>query len=358
MLAVLNRTPVLFAVLAAGWLALAPAAARQDTGRSAPAVEQTEEPDAKAEQPAPDGATEATPAEERDEERDASVSESVQDATDSRIAEKRQALIAEATSALEETQRAFAALEEGDTEAALEALSVATGKLELVVARDPGLALAPVDVALTRRDLLGDVEAIRAARYRIEDLIDRGEIQKARPLLRDFASEVVIETTNLPLGTYPEAIKQATALIDRGQVDAAKEVLTTALTTLVVTEAVIPLPILRAEALLAEAKAQLGNAEETTAAPLGKVEEATEDATAEASAIADPEARVTAAEYVDAARAEIEIAEALGYGTRRAFTDLRKELRQLERNIDRDEDAGRIFKAITERFDALRDRLL
>ena len=75
-------------------------------------------------------------------------------------------------------------------------------------------------------------------------------MQKARLLVANLASEIVFQTTNVPLATYPNAIKAITPLIDESKLVEAKSGLQAALNTLVVrTEMVIPLPKLRAEQL-------------------------------------------------------------------------------------------------------------
>jgi hypothetical protein len=57
--------------------------------------------------------------------------------------DKRKALMADATSAIQETQAALKTLDEGKTSQAIAALERATGKLDLILARDPKLELAP-----------------------------------------------------------------------------------------------------------------------------------------------------------------------------------------------------------------------
>ena len=189
----------------------------------------------------------------------AQVEESVTAETDSQFADKRTALIQEAVDALDETNAAIAAIEKGDIDAAIAALALATGKLETVVAREPDLALAPVRIDHFTYDVLGSVEAVRKLGKQIEDLVDDGKFQEARPLLSGFASEVVIRTTSLPLATYPDAILAATALLDDGKTDEAMTVLNAALNTQVVTETVIALPLLRAEAMIEKGSvAQIG----------------------------------------------------------------------------------------------------
>lgn len=171
-------------------------------------------------------------------------------------------------------------------------------------------------------------------------MIDEGEIQKARPLIRDFASELIIETASLPLATYPAAIKLATAMIDAGDTQGAKRTLQTALATLVVIEHVIPLPILRAELLLAEAQSGL----EAT-------EAATEEQQSEGASVTEP------ADYVEAARRQLEIAEALGYGVDSDYADIRETLEQLDEKMETKQDTGGIFRTLVRNFAELRARI-
>ena len=74
------------------------------------------------------------------------VQPEVQKETDSQAADKRKQVLDEAVSALALTKSALAALDGKDAARALATLAEVTGKLELIVAREPTLALAPVDV--------------------------------------------------------------------------------------------------------------------------------------------------------------------------------------------------------------------
>ncbi len=251
------------------------------------------------------------------------------------LEEKRKALLQEAIDALEATQEAVKALKDGDTKAALDKLAVVTGKLQIVTARDPELALAPVAVDYIVYDTLADVQTVRDLGNRIEDHVQDGEFQKARKLLSAFASELVISTTNLPLATYPDAILEATRLIDEGKTDEALNVLDTALATLVVTERVIALPPLRAQAMLEKARALLDKGDATT----------------------KDDAGLTASDYVASARTELELAEALGYGTRDDFRDLYDMLDDLEEAIDNATPSSGIFDRIDDGFVKLKKRL-
>ena len=145
-------------------------------------------------------------------------------------------------------------LDANKTKEALAALELASGKLELVLARDAKLALAPVDVRVITHDIHANVESVKKAVKLSRELLSDGEVQKARPIVANLASEIVIQTDNLPMATYPAAIKSAARLIDSGKIDNAKAELARALNTLVVTSVAFPLPVLRAEAAMAKAE--------------------------------------------------------------------------------------------------------
>src|ERR1700679_1777639 len=63
--------------------------------------------------------------------------------TQTQTEDKRRTLMADATSAIQETQTALRFLDNGNTKGALAALERATGKLDVILARDPTLELAP-----------------------------------------------------------------------------------------------------------------------------------------------------------------------------------------------------------------------
>ena len=184
-----------------------------------------------------------------------SVQPKVDKQTADAAAEKRKKLFADAAAALAETHKALKALENKKPDVALKALEEATGKLDLIVARDRKLAQAPVDTEVVTYDLLTDVDTIKSVIKEAKAYLNDGEIQKARPLVANLASEIQYRTHHIPLETYPAAIKGVARLIDAGKIDEAKASLQATLTTLVVTtDDVIPLPKLRADHLLKQAQ--------------------------------------------------------------------------------------------------------
>ena len=235
-----------------------------------------------------------------------SVQKEVNKQSASKVSEKRKHIIAEATAALNETRNALTALDNKKVDVALSALEKAAGKLELILARDPGLTLAPVDVAVTTHDLLADTDTVKAMIHDAEEYLEHGEVQKARPLVTSLRSDIVIRTTNIPLGTYPAAIKAITPLIDEGKLDEAGAELQAALNTLVTTDEIIPLPILRAKLLLDGADVLAENKERTA------------------------EDNATLADLLKSARTQLKLAEVLGYGAKQSFEPLYQQLDQIE----------------------------
>ena len=239
-----------------------------------------------------------------------SVQTDVNIKTTDKVSEKRKEILTEASAAIDETKKALQALDEKNTEEALAALERATGKLELILARDPALSLAPVDIEVVTYDLLASPDTIKAVIHDAEDFLEDGEIQKARPLIANLASEVVISSTSIPLVTYPAAIKAITPLIDEGRFDEARVGLQAALNTLVVTtDEIIPLPVLRARQLLMNAEALAENEERT---------------------VKDNE---TLADMLTAARSQLNMAELLGYGSKKAFMPMYEQLDMIEDKI-------------------------
>lgn len=237
-------------------------------------------------------------------------------------AEKRQSLIGEATTAIRQTQDALKALDQGKKTDALNALASATGKLELILARQPSLSLAPAGVSAVTYDVIGDLNSIKATRNLAEKMIQEGRVQDARRLLRDFGSESVISVSNIPLATYPEAIKAAVKLIDDGKMDDAKRTLQTALDTLVVTETIIPLPANDAQVALAAAEQLAGKKDRS------------------------PSENKDLSNLLAQARTDLERTEALGYGTRKDFKVMYDEVSEIEKKTQGGKSGTGFFDSV------------
>ena len=240
-----------------------------------------------------------------------SASQSVQSKVDKQTAdaaaEKRKKLLADATTALAETHKALKALENKNTDAALKALAEATGKLDVIVTRDPKLAQIPVETEVVTYDLLSNPDIMKKVIKDANGYLNDGEIQRARPLIANLASEIQYRTRHIPLATYPAAIKAIVPLIDSGKIDEAKAGLLNALNTLVVTtDEVMPLPKLRAEHLLKQAQ-DLAEKKERSKEENDKL-----------------------ADQLQGAREQLQVAELLGYGQKRDFKPMYEQINEIE----------------------------
>jgi len=213
-------------------------------------------------------------------------------------------IIEEAVSAIKFANDAIAALDKNDNDSALKALEAATGKLEIVVATNPDLALAPVDIKVEVYDsgITSVDEARRILRLARVALNDNDALS-SRILLESLASEIRITNVYLPLAIYPDAMLKAAGLIKQDKADEAKEVITSALNTLVVTEQALPLPIISAQALLDQAEKDI-----------------------------DANNIDNANSSLESAREQLKLARAMGYANV-AYSDLDDQLIELQRLI-------------------------
>jgi len=206
--------------------------------------------------------------------------------------------IKEAAKALEMTAVALKQLDEKKSDKALKTLAMVTGQLEVMIAKHPDLALAPIDSQAIVVDYQGNPDTVKAIRKDAVKLLKAGRLQEARLLIKDIASEIIISTRALPLATYPDVIKSVVPMIDKGDIPLAKTTLEQALSTVVVTQNIIPLPVLRASTALEEAKI-LANKEKR-----------------------DEKDSKALKALLQSAKQQLKWAEALGYGDKEAYEPL------------------------------------
>ena len=243
--------------------------------------------------------------------------------------EKQKEVVSEAVAALHETYYALDFLSQSKSKEALASVEKATGKLEVVLARDPSLALAPVAIATHTNDLLADPNEVEKLVKEATALLKDGKVQQARQILATLASETVISTTSIPLGTYPEALKLAARDIGEGNLEEAASVLNEALSTQVVTEVLIPLPLARAEFALAAAE------------KLAEKSDRTEDE------------NIELRNHLASAERSARLAKALGYGTKADFKTYFEEIESLRKRTSDGKSGNGFFDKIKESLKSL-----
>ena len=239
-----------------------------------------------------------------------SVQKKIDKSTNINIQDKRKAMLKEAIETIQQTALALKALDDKNSKKAMDILSKVSGKIDLIVARDPSLHMLPVSIQEKTIDTLVNKQMIKSILYDATQALKDGKVQEARYLLKDLASEIVITTTSIPLATYPAEIKAIAPLIDKGKVDEAKVALQHALNSLVVTQQVIPLPILRASLLLQQAEVLVENAKR------------------------DKKQTKELDTLLKEASYQLEMAELLGYGTHKQFSDIYDQIDLIKSKID------------------------
>ncbi len=247
------------------------------------------------------------------------VTQKVQEAKDQYVGEKDQKISQEAVEAVNMMVEVIEHLKEKDKQKALETIEKVLGKLEVQIRREPELQLVPVNVQEQIIDFPGTVEDAVTARKVVQKLLEEEEVQKARDIMLNLASELDIIVTALPIVTYPEAIKAIIPLIEEDKFEEAIALLVEVLETLVVEKIVIPLPILRAEQAIIRAS------------------ELTKDKEAQN--------KEELKELLAYAKEQLLLAQALGYGkVKEDYKPLLDEIEKIEKALESGESTKNIFE--------------
>jgi hypothetical protein len=232
------------------------------------------------------------------------------------LADKNQQIVTEARESLTGTQQALMALEKGDSKLARSLLETVSSKLAVILAKDPAMALVPAELEADIFDYQGDPATIKTAIKQADNFLDSGKLQNARSILAQLASEMQVTSVNIPLGSFPAAIKNAVSLIDAGKTNDAALVLDEVLNTLVQQTEIIPLPLLRAEALL------------TIASELEHKSD-----------LSKADSRTEVLKFANAAKDKLKLAELLGYGNQDDYQDLYKAIDEIKEVIHSEKSA-------------------
>jgi hypothetical protein len=235
----------------------------------------------------------------------------------------------EAIAAIEETQRAIDAISASTIGEALATLERATGKINVLLARNPATALIPVSQEVVVFDTAPeDVDSILEIADAVDVAIEFDNFPAARTLLYGLMSEIRMRTYNLPLATYPVALTEAARLLDQKKNEEARMVLMTALGTLVAVDEVTPIPLLVAREAINQAQEQRDKDKETALA------------------------------FLDTVRYELDRAMALGYAAKDPeYKKLKDEISNIQKQLKKNEDASSFFSKLEEILSAFVKRL-
>ncbi len=241
-----------------------------------------------------------------------------------RIVDTKSNFSDEALGVISETQNLLSKIEEGKTDEAIKMGKDLIGNLEVLLAKDPSLALIPVEVTSKKEELVADIDIVKANIKLVKEAINNGEYRIASDLLNNLRSEMIISSYFIPTATYPEAIKTATIMLEDGKKEEAKATLIGVLNSIVIQEVVIPLPVLNAEEMIKEAAKIDAENHENAEKTLNLLRNA---------------------DY------QLKLAEELGYGKKdKTFKELSIAIKVLKKTVERKENNKT-------KFDSLKDKV-
>ncbi len=239
-------------------------------------------------------------------------------------------IIKEAVEAVSLTQEALKALEKGKRDEAIKELENAIGKLEVVLAAPNAPALIPIDSSVEVVEFPGSVKDIEIALITVKALLKENKIQEARRVLNRLRSEIVLKTINLPLASYPAALKLAAKFLHENRVDEANNVLNQALLTFVEVDIITPIPLLKAQFLVEEAK------------KIAKKD------------------KKKALEYLKEAKYSLKKAEALGYTSESdtTYKTLEEAIEKIEKEVKDKNEAEKLFEDLIEKLKEFKEKAI
>ncbi|HTE26922.1 YfdX family protein [Flavitalea sp.] len=249
------------------------------------------------------------------------------------LAASNDSIKGEAVMVIAETHNAIRQLLDSNYTAAIKAIERALGKAEAITIVNPHMGFVPVGAGVIVRDLMTDMETLKEAKDDIEDLTDKGYLQTVRQLVDVMVSEISITTSNLPLGTYPAALKTAVELTRENRAADAALLLNAALNTIVVIDRSIPLPLVRAELMLATADSLIAATNNIKEEEINSL--------------------------LDNADYQIRFAEELGYGKRDAeFKEFRDDIKELKKEVkDKGSDRQNMISRLRMKLNAFKKRI-
>ncbi len=243
--------------------------------------------------------------------------------------DKQTHVIKEAVNAVALTQKVLVDLDKKDTKSAIKDLEDAIGKLEVVLAAEKSPKLLPIDGSITAVEYVGTPKDIRKKIKAVKALLDDDKVQEARKLLDTLQSEIDVVTVNLPVATYPDALKLAAKYLHDDKVQQAREVLVAALNTMVEDVVVVPIPVVKAEALI------------VAASKIAKSDKA------------------QALKHLEAAKLELEKAKVLGYTSKSDVTykALAKAIEKTEKEVKGKNRAEKLFEDLIKKIKSFKEKL-
>jgi hypothetical protein len=239
-------------------------------------------------------------------------------------------LVQEAIASLKLSAKALDALNRNKPDEAKKDIELALGKLESILASEKAPKMLPIDNRVIVKNFVGTAKDVEKAIETVKALLDKGKVQEAGELLISLQSEIDIVVVNLPLASYPDALKLASKYIIDKNYEKAKRVLEVALSTFTEVEYIIPIPVINALELI------------KTASTIAKTN------------------KEQALKHLEYASDELDKAEKLGYisSSDVTYKQLHELIEKTEKEIKGPNKAEKLFNELIEKLKDFKSKIL
>jgi len=239
-------------------------------------------------------------------------------------------LTKEALNSLQLTTEALKNLDDNKLDDAKKNIELALGKLEAILAVKDSPKLLAIQNRILVKNFIGGTEEVEAVLKNVEKLLDDNKVQEAGELLVTLQSEIDLTTINLPMGSYPDALKLATKYLIEEKPNEAKEVLELALHTFTEIHQIIPIPLINTVELASAAS-----------------EIAKED-------------KEQALKYLTSAHDELNKAEKMGYLSKSTTTykELHALIEKVEEEVKGPNKAEKLFEDLGKKLNEFKSKIL
>jgi hypothetical protein len=237
-------------------------------------------------------------------------------------------VVQEAVDAVKLTQEVLVALDKNKKDEAIKTLEKAIGKLEVVMSNPKAPALIPLSASVVVSEFPGTAYDVESAVITSIALLQHKRVQDARLIIQTLKDEIDFITVNMPLATYPAALKLAAKYLHEDKVKEARAVIATALNTFVEVDVVTPIGILQAQELIAAA-AQVAKQDKQLALA-----------------------------HLEAAKAALKKAEALGYTSTSdtTYQMLNDAINQIEKEVRGKNKAEKLFEELIAKLKEFKEK--
>jgi len=221
-------------------------------------------------------------------------------------------------------------IDENKKDEAIKSLEKAIGKIEVVLSNPKAPALIPIDAKVVVAEFLGNAYSAQSAVITSIALLQNKRVQDARKIVQTLIDEIDFTTVNLPLASYPGALKLAAKHLHDDKLAEAKKVLVTTLNTFVQITTVTPIGILEAQDLI------------VAASKIAK------------------EDKELALSHLAAAKEALKRSEALGYTSYSdtTYKMLNEEIRKVEKEIRGKNEAEKLFEELIGKIKEFKEKAL